>query len=196
MLLECRSRKAVPALIANSADSCDDVRFWCVFALGRLRRETRSNPRKLMPRRRIIRALEARVHDHGDPQYAVQGWTVHHEAIAQLKNDLFRETLDRAVSDPINHPDLWRWGHQYATQRELKQREAIVFETAIRVLKDPVNNRHLFRWAPEYYMTRRGRHLYYEAAKILKANKINPAELGPRPDSGTHHRAAKPWFIA
>ena len=58
---------------------------------------------------------------------------------------------------------------------------AVVKEFTTRVLKDPLAHREYWPWAEKYYMTRKGRHLYYEAVRILKAAKINPAELGPRP---------------
>ena len=38
------SRKVVHALIANSTDHCEDLRFWCVFALGRIRQDNPYKP--------------------------------------------------------------------------------------------------------------------------------------------------------
>ena len=176
------SRKVANALIANSTDECEDVRFWCVFALGQIRQ---GNPHKLHPRlpwRKMRRALVERLHDQGDPQQAVAGWTVHLEALAALAGKdsadpptrLFRQTMDRAVMDPINHPKLWRWVEAYATGRELKQRMAVVKELATRVLKDPLAHREYWPWAEKYYMTRKGRHLYYEAGGSSRPPRLIP----------------------
>ena len=140
----CGGGKSIRPLIANSTDASEDVRLWCVFALGRIRQDNPHKRHPKLPWRALRRALMARVNDHANPQHARLGWSVHLEALAMLAGEdpadpptrLFRETINRALQDPIHNPDLWRWA------------------TAS--------------------MTRRDNHMHGEAVSILEANRVRP----------------------
>ncbi len=72
------SFKAIPALIAMLSDSNAEVRFWCVFAIGKIKdRRTCHNTN-----RTVIPALEAMLTDDAVPPG--NWWSVGREALAML----------------------------------------------------------------------------------------------------------------
>jgi hypothetical protein len=91
-----------------------DVRFWCVFALGKV---TELRPKKLT--RAGIRALEERLEAWAVPQ-AGGYWPIRFEALAMLQgrsasaSDLFHRELQRVLNDPLGNPELWPWAQFYA----------------------------------------------------------------------------------
>ena len=137
------SRKALKALIECSIDNSAEVRFWCVFAMGQCRRRRNKTPLA------VVRALEARLDDCGTHS---DYWTVGLEALAMLQGssakqstrDKFRDTLLRALQDPLTHPDLWQWAADYwdATPFQCSPEVQGLFESAVQTIHqagfDPV----------------------------------------------------------
>src|SRR5262245_61582763 len=109
-----RKAKVIRALVEFSEDPSAEVRFWCVFALGRFVRRRKT-------RLAVVRALEARL---GDLEYPdiIGYWPVGLEALAMLQgcrqtrypvDALFRETILKVMRDPLKHPSKWSWANCY-----------------------------------------------------------------------------------
>jgi HEAT repeat protein len=95
-----RSRTAVPALIAASAEPDVRIRFWSCFALGSYLRDPR-----------VVAALEARL---SDEEIAPGGWwAVKREALAMLADDLLAAEIRRVDSDSSASAEDRRWAGAY-----------------------------------------------------------------------------------
>ena len=124
-------RKAIRALIQCSRDDSAELRFWCVFALGKYRRRRRKPPIV------VIRALEARLHDDGGH---ADFWTVGLEALAMLKGlkireygDRFRAKMLEIFTDPLGREDQWQWATWYWDISGLSREQPIrdLFDSAV-----------------------------------------------------------------
>jgi hypothetical protein len=114
LLRSWRKARVIKALVEFSADPSAEVRFWCVFALGR-------SVRRRKTRLAVVQALEARLGDLECPD-TTGYWPVGLEALAMLEGcsqtrypiqSLFGETLLKVMRDPLNNPTKWNWANSY-----------------------------------------------------------------------------------
>ncbi len=114
LLKYSRRARVIRALVEFSEDPSEEVRFWCVFALG-------SSIRRRKTRLAVMRAIEARLADLECPDL-IGYWPVGLEALAMLQGcrqthypieALFTETMLKVMRDPLNHPSKWDWANCY-----------------------------------------------------------------------------------
>jgi HEAT repeat protein len=112
------SSRAIPALISVLADSDSRIRFWAVFALGKIgnRRTFRHADRSVVP------ALESMLSDQAAPPG--NWWSVAREALAMLWNlnppeirhrDRLIREIERVTKDPDASPEDRRWAGFYCS---------------------------------------------------------------------------------
>ena len=132
-LMCCRKKLAMRALVELSTDPYPEVRFWCVFSLGRYVKH-RKTPRI------VVLALEQRLLDNEYP--ATNGyWPIKLEALAQLRSykksrkQEFRETILSTLRDPISNHEKWQWVNRYWDSSEEAGHRPIFDEAVLKICK-------------------------------------------------------------